>query len=1117
MHPLISQMEPNEEQRPAILARGQDVVVTAGAGTGKTRTLVARYLSLLAEGLPLRSIVAITFTRKAAREMRNRVRAVMDQYLSRSDLSDTERRRWQSLYQELDAARIGTIHYLCTDILRAHPAEAALDPRFAVLDEGQVGLLTAQALEEALAWAADDPLAMPLFSLFGEWKLRSLLLDLLNRRLQASLAFEDRPDDLWAAWLEQLLPPLKDFLDDGQVQSAFADLLDLRTDGSLARAEAAGDGLARPLAELLFIWDEIGEARARNDWGTISTRLAILRKNMKQAGKMGNWAPANPKAAIKELQGIYDDLLAGWVGGGINLELDRLLAEAMPALHQLFSEAETAYGRLKTERQALDFDDLEEMALQVLRNRIDVRRRWQQEIAAILVDEYQDTNSRQRDLVNMINGDQGKLFIVGDAKQSIYRFRGADVSVFREERKSIEEAGGRAYALATSYRAHRALIEGLNDLLRPVLGEVEDDERPWREPFAPLIPYRPAPRPGTLSPYIALQLTVGSKGDGALFRAAQALVNTLLEELNPDDYGRVAILCRASTSFGPYEDALDQAGIPYLTVAGRGFFDRPEIRDLLNALQALNDPSDNLAMVGLLRSPVFGFSDAELFELTQAWTESGRSDTFWSFLQDREDAQIRRAIAVILPLHRQAGRTPVATLLKAFLDNSHYRAALLQAGYPRPARNVAKLLADAHASGLVAVHEFLEYVSNLRSGASREGEARATAGDVVRIMTIHAAKGLEFPIVVLGDINHKSPAGDDLFLDPALGVLPKLADEEDRLPGLYRQLKQQADDQEAAEAERLLYVAATRVEEKLILNGCIRLGQSGRPGYLAGWLKDLAAPLGLQALEIPHDSDGDRAHHYDLVVGDTPVACTVFEPGYPALRRPASILHQGDPAGSWSPALLAAIEPDHQQLDEESRRREQEPPLRVWRVIPAARQPRAPARIVGLLVHEALENWRFPGEGFERWVTAKAREYGLADQERLRDAVKETGRMLAQFKAHPLYAEMGTAEQRLHELPYSLLDDQGLVKQGVIDVLYLKDGIWTVVDYKTDRLRDEAVLRALPDMEKYRQQVQSYGAAVEQLAGHKPRLILLFLNYGGSVDGIYWQRVEMGTRVSFKR
>jgi ATP-dependent exoDNAse (exonuclease V) beta subunit len=215
-----------------------------------------------------------------------------------------------------------------------------------------------------------------------------------------------------------------------------------------------------------------------------------------------------------------------------------------------------------------------------------------------------------------------------------------------------------------------------------------------------------------------------------------------------------------------------------------------------------------------------------------------------------------------------------------------------------------------------------------------------------------------------------------------------------------------------------------------------------------------------------------------------------------------------EPAVPWSPALLATVELEERQIDEEIRLLEQDPPLRVWRVIPGSRRPRAPARIVGLLVHEALEHWRFPGDGFERWVTTRAREYGLADQGRLQDALKQTGRMVAQFKAHPLYAEMQAAELRLHELPYSLVDDGGLVKQGVIDVLFLKDGAWTVLDYKTDRLRDEASVLGFKDKQKYRVQVQSYGAAVEQITGHQPRLILLFLNYGGNAGGIYQELVE---------
>jgi superfamily I DNA/RNA helicase len=151
LHPIVQMMAPSSEQEPAITARDRDVVVTAGAGTGKTRTLVARYLSLLADGLPLRSIVAITFTEKAAREMRNRVREQMRQYLAAGPVDAA---RWEDLYQELDAARISTIHGLCAEILRAHPAEAGLDPRFDVLDEAQSRLLMSAALDEALAWPA---------------------------------------------------------------------------------------------------------------------------------------------------------------------------------------------------------------------------------------------------------------------------------------------------------------------------------------------------------------------------------------------------------------------------------------------------------------------------------------------------------------------------------------------------------------------------------------------------------------------------------------------------------------------------------------------------------------------------------------------------------------------------------------------------------------------------------------------------------------------------------------------------------------------------------------------------------------------------------------------------
>ena len=962
-HPIVKQMKPSPEQWPAVMARGCDVVVTAGAGTGKTRTLVARYLALLAERVPLRSVVAITFTKKAAREMRNRVRDEVRRYLEQPGLPEEERRRWQRLYSQLDAARIGTIHGLCTEILRAHPAEAGIDPRFEVLDEGMGNILRQQAMDEALAWAADDEQAAGLFALFGEWNLQSALASLMNQRLKAGQSLAAAPEPLWPAWQALLLPPIQAFVQDSQVQAAFDELLLLRASGALDRAEAREDKLAAPLRRLLALWDEIDAARQQGDWPAVSARLAALRQEMKQSGRASNWKPANPKATIKELQALYDARLQAWVGQGIDLALDRQLAEAMPAVARLFKQAVASYQRLKGGRQSLDFDDLEHDALALLQRNATVRNRWQSEVKAILVDEFQDTNERQRDLVALLNGEGNRLFIVGDAKQSIYRFRGADVAVFREERERIERGGGKSFPLEKSYRAHQSLIQGLNDLLRPVLGEVADPDRPWVEPFAPLRHHRETPGPGFNPPHIELHLTVGSKGKGALDRAADALAGRIGElvesgvqviddgRARPLDYGDVAILCRASGSFAAYENALERAGVPFLTVAGRGFYGRPEIRDLLNALKALADPTDDLTLAGLLRSPAFALSDAALYHLCQPRDRKESNVSLWNVLQERgatlpgDDGRCaERAVQIIAGLHGQAGRIAVAGLLKSFLDATDYPAALVQAGQSRAARNVTKLLADAHASDIVGAGDFLAYVDSLRDSGLREGEARATAEGAVQIMSVHAAKGLEFPIVVVGDVTYTGGRRSALLIDPDRGVLVPLKNEKNQLPAIYRLGKMRDDDQSQAESDRLFYVAATRAREKLILNGCMRLTRNGKVSKLGGWLGKIAGPeeLGLSGTAISYDEEGTNAIHLDLQIGKTPVACTIYEPEYTRRPRPDTIEKKEKPKQKSTPLpppLLEPLSPEKERVDQRTSEQDRIPPQRVWRVVPAVKRP----------------------------------------------------------------------------------------------------------------------------------------------------------------------------------
>jgi ATP-dependent helicase/nuclease subunit A len=1135
-HPIVAQMRPSDEQRPAVLVGDRDVVVTAGAGTGKTRTLVARYLSLLAEGLPARSILAITFTRKAAREMRNRVRDEIRRYLDRADLDGEVWARWQQHYSALDAARISTIHRLCSEILRAHPAEANVDPRFEVLDDGQATILRNRALDEAMAWAADDPEVVRLFALLGESGLGDTLGALVGQRLEAGSWFESLAGPLWPLWEAQLLPFIQAFVDDARVRALFADLLLLRDDGTLDRAEAAGDRLADPLRQLLALWDEISTARQEGDWGAVSVRLAPLRATMKQVGRAANWRPADPKAAIRDLQAAYDTHTAAWQRKAINLTLDRQLAETMPLLRALFQQACTTYTRLKAERQALDYDDLEEGALGLLRQDRVVRARWQQEFRAILVDEFQDTNGRQRDLVALLNDGSGKLFIVGDAKQSIYRFRGANVAVFRRERERIEEEGGKHIPLETSYRAHRALIRGLNDLLRPVLAKEADPARPWVEPFAPLGHYREDPGPGFVAPHIELHVAVGSKADGALDRAADALAGRIValveggaqvvagDRTRPLDYGDVAILCRGSRSFSAYEDALERAGVPFLTVAGRGFYGRPEIRDLLNALQALADPTDDLALAGLLRSPVFALSDMALYDLCQARGQVGESCSLWEVLRsapgtsaEDDGARARRAAQLVAGLHEQVGRSSVADVLKAFLDATDYRAALIQAGQPRAARNVAKLLADAHSSGIVGVGEFLEYVTGLRDSGTREGEARATAEGAVQIMTVHAAKGLEFPVVAIGDVTHTGGGGSGLLIDPDLGALPYVKDEEGRLPAVYHLGKSRSDDQEEAESDRLLYVAATRAREKLILSGCIRLKKDGTVSKPGGWLGKLGGPecLGLTGCEVAYDESGTGGLQTTLRMDTSPVSCTVYEPGYVWDMRPHEAAGSAEPVGTMPPPLLDPVAPGREHVDPKLLEQDRIPPQRVWRVVPPVKRPRAPAWVIGSLVHEALAAWRFPNgaapvgavHGFEHWAEARAREYGITDAQQLADAVRRSRQLLLRFESHSLYGEMDGADLRLHEVPYSLVVD-GRVESGIIDALYQREGTWTLVEFKTDRVNNRSELERLLAEEGYFAQAQRYIAAAERLLGQQPQFILCMLHYGGTV---YLHRLGIGS------
>jgi ATP-dependent helicase/nuclease subunit A len=369
----------------------------------------------------------------------------------------------------------------------------------------------------------------------------------------------------------------------------------------------------------------------------------------------------------------------------------------------------------------------------------------------------------------------------------------------------------------------------------------------------------------------------------------------------------------------------------------------------------------------------------------------------------------------------------------------------------------------------------------------------------VQIMSVHAAKGLEFPVVVIGDVTYGGRGTDGVLVDPDLGVLLPVKDEGDDLPAAYRLGKARGEDQEDAESDRLLYVAATRAREKLIISGCIGLKQDGTPASLGGWLGKVGRPEGLRLADtpIPYDEGGANRAHLDLQVGDTPVSCTIYEPGV-TWTYLADEMEMTAEATVLPPPLLEPVSAGMEQVDQRLSEQDRIPPQRVWRVVPAARKPRAPAWVVGSVVHEALAAWRFPDGGFERWAEARARGYGITDAQELDDAVRQSRRLLLRFQADALYQEVDQADRRLHEVPYSLEVD-GRVESGIIDVLYLRGNTWTIVEFKTDRVKDEADFERLLKEKDYVTQAQRYVGAIEHLLGQRPRCILCMLNWDRTV------------------
>ena len=1087
MDPL-EPFELTSDQHQAATELERDVLLGAGAGTGKTRTLVARYVHLLAQGLNERQIVAITFTEKAAREMRNRIRQAVSDLAAASDRGS--RLPWLEIEARMDAARIGTIHSLCAEILRTHPAEARTDPGFVVVEEGLGLTFRARAVAEALGWAAGDSEGAQLFRGFSTGQLSVVLSRLVERRLESA---ELLHRDSAGALHRTLLAAIDSLLRLQPVVEGIKSLSKLAEAGELE--EDAGPSLGPRARLLLELWAELEAALRGSDLIGACSLLFRIRREALQ--KIGGGAKSRARGVVYELQALYDEHLNSWIGGADSKdsppspETDAAWVEQLPRLRALFDQALSAYRRALDARRALDFDDLEDKALRLL-EMPEIGDRWRERLAAVLVDEFQDTNQRQRRIVDALVGNRpGCLFAVGDARQSIYRFRGADVRVFRRKRQEVLAGGGLAPEIELSFRAHAPLLSALDDFVGPLMGREETGDL-YQVPYSSLTAHRLDPGASGSGPHLEIVLGSGQGADQARIAGAQALANRLVE-LRLDgviqDWSEVGLLFRASSGFEPYEAALEASGIPFVTVAGRGFYQRPEIRDLVNSLRAISDPSDDLALAGFLRSPAVGLSDPGLLRLRLnggltrpvqvALAEAAQ------ILDPHDLGSALRAQAVLEELHPLVDRLPVAELISRLIGRLDWRA-VLASSHTRLWRNLDKLVEDAQASELVNVSAFLEYLSVLRESGAREGEAPAGEGGSLQLMTIHKAKGLEFDLVVLADASRTNPQpGRPVYLMEELGAAAAM-DRLDDKPTTYRLARALDEEQSQAEENRLLYVAATRARERLIVSG--HLSQSRGGLSAAGWMRQTLRLLGLEPKALAERVEEEL---------------TVRLPGGAQVRvwnapdsKPRRWHQPGSPSAwpdSSEPPLYPVVpvipkEETDPGLDQE--------PERTWRATGSGR--RAPAVAVGRIVHAAIQRSAIPSSpGYERFIENEAFREGLVDARQRQAAIEVSTELLGRLAVHELWTEINAAEVAQREIPFTTFDLEGRVQSGKIDLLWRGAEGWKIVDFKTDNLRDEASLIAAKD--HHGKQVKRYMQSAANILGEKPVGLLCFLDALGEV------------------
>lgn len=1102
----------------------ETLLVEASAGTGKTSELVRRIVAVLRAGLTtMDRIAAVTFTHKAAGELKLRLRQELDRARAEAQKCDPHGRDVQLLedsLEHLEEASIGTIHSFCAQILRERPVEARVDPAFDEVSEADAETLfdatfqawfqrklaqSAPGLKRALsrlAWREDTDSGEP--------------IEALSYAAHKLIEWRDHP----ASWRRDPFPR------DTELHTLLASVRHLATNTNI---QVAADFAA---------WAERSELAGRLDLDSLEARL------LKLARDLSNW---KTKVSAKD-KALRDSVV-------FEIQQFRLRADAdlAAALREEMLELVASYQDRKQQSGKLDFQDLLLMVRDLIRSNSEVRHFLQQRYSHLFVDEFQDTDPIQAEMLILLSaGDPaetawlnvtptpGKLFLVGDPKQSIYKFRRADMALYQQVRERLIERGVGLVYLSRSFRSVRPIQQCVNAAFA---SQMSGDPHSGQASYVPLEEHTP-PIPGQPAiialpaprPYGQREITKSSINE-CLPYTLVAFVEWLLHysqwkvrdldsgALVPLKPRHICLLFRRFINYGddltrPYVRDLEARGIRHLLVGAKSFHQREEVETLRAALTAIEWPEDELSVYAALKGSLFSIEDAALLRYRE---EIGKLHPFHNLPENPEPAfePITQALSLLANLHRGRNRRPLADTVNSLLEatRAHAAFALRPAGHQvlANAHRISDLARRFEAGGGTSFRSFVEDLA-AQAGKIESAEAPVLedGADGVRLMTVHNAKGLEFPIVILADMTANLTSREpDRYVDGAAGLCAT------RLlncsPVELREHAQEEMARERAEGVRVAYVAATRARDLLVVP---TVGDR----HFDGWLEPLnkaiypASPAFRHARPAPNCPDfGDASvlHRPNHFLGEKESSVK------PGLHTP----EQGDhEVVWWDPATLRLhVEPNYgirgedllvpngplslansklyddwsalrSQRLEAGRHRHFEIllaaeaisgpqgfscPLSVEFLPKAARRPSG--KRFGALVHAILRDVPLDAgrRGVEPLSRAHARLLGATRAEEI--AATEA---VLNALTSTLLDRARQAPESHREWPVQLPLAPGQLLEGVIDLAFRDAAGWKIVDFKTDA--DTPDLR-----DRYAAQLSWYAYALSRLTGQPVQACLL--------------------------